>query len=99
MGEELEFYVAGVQYHDLHKCIRKLKKGDGLWLVPEPENSYDSNAVKIMKDDIMLGYVPAKHSASVAADIMIGNPICSVVEVNPQAKPWEKLKVRIKEEQ
>jgi len=90
-----EFYVAGVQYHDLDKCIRSINEGDELQLVPEPDNSYDPNAVKIMKDDIMLGYVPAKFSASVAADLTISNPKCYVVKVNPQNKPWERLKVKI----
>lgn len=105
MGNKLyEFYVAGVKFHELHKCIKELKEGDFLSLVLEPNNKYDPNAVRIeynsseQDSTFMLGYTPAKISASVTADLTIANLSCIVTEVNPDEKPWLQLKVAIMED-
>ncbi|MBU2346558.1 MAG: HIRAN domain-containing protein [Gammaproteobacteria bacterium] len=42
-----KFFVAGVQHHNLKKCIDEMKEGDYLSLIPEPTNKYDTNAVRI----------------------------------------------------
>lgn len=34
-------------------------------LVPDPENEYDENAIKVMRRDILFGYVPKDETASV----------------------------------
>lgn len=103
MNEEVkaihEFYVAGVKFHQLKECIDDIKVGDFLNLVLEPTNKYDPNAVRIeyctIEKSFMLGYVPAKISASVTADMMISNLRCEVIEVNPKEKPWVQLKVAL----
>lgn len=102
-----EFYVAGVQHHQLHTCIKEIKPGDTLQLIPEPTNRFDPNAVRIeypsLHQDslIMLGYVPNKkgdYSSKVSAALMIKNLKCEVIELNPDAKTWEQLKVCIEED-
>jgi hypothetical protein len=103
--ETYEFYVAGVQFHDLKTCIGEIKEGDQLNLENDPENIYDSNAVKIQYcretsdgvESIMTGFVPKKFSASVTAAMIIAEQKCVVTQLNPSAKHWEQLKVRIKE--
>ena len=101
-----EFYVAGVQHHKLKECIEEIKEGDALILVAEPSNQYDPNAVRVefsslnQDRDIMLGYVPAAkgdYSSKVSAALMIMNLKCTVLEINPEAKSWERLKVAIEE--
>jgi len=98
-----EFYVAGVKFHELHKCINELDEGMYLNLVPEPTNQYDPNAVQIIYSNenedknSMLGYVPAKISALVTADLEISDLECKIIELNPSEKPWKQLKVLIKE--
>ncbi len=51
----------------------------------EPTNKYDPNAVRLEFNGesrvYMVGYVPAKMSASVSAFIMTGLPKCVVTEV------------------
>jgi len=78
--------------------------GDQLGLVPEPENKFDPNAVKIeynteTADGIVstfLGYVPKKFSSEVSAMLGIGAPvICTVDEVNPEGKTYEMIKVTV----
>lgn len=99
-----EFFVAGVQHHKLHECIKELKVGDNLILRPEPTNRFDPNAVRIeffslsQDREIMLGYVPAKGeglSAKVSGRLEMEPLSCKVLELNPDAKTWEQLKVGI----
>ena len=99
-----KFYVAGVRYHELHRCIDEINEGDTLNLIPEPENKFDPNAVRIEflspkdKETFMLGYVPAKFSASVAAILdAVEDVRCVVTKVSPKSDPWERLEVAIYE--
>ena len=102
-----EFYIAGVQFRikenlEVLNVIKGLEVGTKLSLVPEPTNRFDPNAVKIIHEDEngshFLGYVPAKFSPDVTADLeiyAITDVICEVVEVNPGGKTYEMCKVRI----
>lgn len=96
-----DFKVAGVKFHQLKECIDQVKVGDHLSMVAEPSNPYDSNAVRLEfpEDDgtYMVGYVPAKISAEVAAALTITDLKCVVTEVNPAARTWEQLHVEISE--
>jgi len=60
------FYIAGVQFHEMKMVINDLTESDHLSLVPEPDNKYDPNAVRIelVSDGpgTMLGFVPKKFS-------------------------------------
>lgn len=103
-----EFYVAGVQHHQLHTCIKEIKVGDVLALVPDPENRFDPNAIKIEYPNfggdgpVMLGFVPkakGDYSSKVSAALEHMNLRCEVLEINPEAKTWEQLKVGIFEEE
>lgn len=102
------FFIAGVQFRpqdEINKATKEMKVGDKLMLIPEPTNRFDSNAVKIgvfgpdVAESVFLGYVPKKFSSEVAAMFSIGVPIeCIVEAVDPAAKPWEKCKVTIRDE-
>lgn len=108
MNEEYEFYVAGVKFHELRKCVDDLEVGDILQLEQEPDNKYDINAVKILSPKFyageggveetryMLGYVPAKISAQVTAAMDLDSQTCTIIELNKSEKPWKMLKVQIK---
>jgi len=98
-----EFYIAGVKFHEAKECIDKLTVGTELNMIPDPDNKYDSNAIRLIFtggiESYMLGYVPAKISGQVSAFLETGNfPICLVTELNPEKKPWEWIKVVIKED-
>lgn len=54
-----ETRVAGAFYRDLLAVEGVLEANDLLYLVREPENSYDSNAILVTTDDgYILGYIP-----------------------------------------
>ena len=99
-----EFFIAGVQFHQLKTCIGEVEVGDILVMRAEPTNQYDPNAVRLefqsvdQGAEIMVGYVPAKISAEVGASMTISPMKCEVVELNRDAKPWEQIKVSIEEE-
>jgi len=107
MGKDSwEFYVAGVQHHNLRLVIDEVMEGDRIQMVPEPQNKYDPNAIKLHYEsavwfegsdkEVMIGYVPGRISAEIAAFLQYGNePICVVTEIEPTAKPWNQLKVGI----
>lgn len=96
MSDEKEFFVAGVQHHDLAQVVNELEVGDDLELIPEPTNKYDPNAIQI-KDCLgtMLGYVPRKFSAEISAKLELTELVCTITELNKENKPWEMLKVKI----
>ena len=100
---KFEFYIAGVQHHQLKTCISEVEVGNMLCMTLEPTNKYDANAVRLefvsveQEATIMTGYVPAKISASVSAAITVTNMQCEVIELNVDEKPWKQIKVCIKE--
>ena len=97
--KKLKFYIAGVQHRPgAAKAIKDLKPGDDLNLVPEPENKYDPNAVKIETlEGEFLGYVPKKFSSTVSAALMVDpeGVACKVTNVQPDAKTWEMCEVEV----
>jgi hypothetical protein len=102
-----EFFIAGVQFQNpgLMSCIRKIEVGQELDLEPDPENKFDPNATKIIlvNEDskvTMLGYLPKQYSAEIAGFLTLDMILkCTVIGLNPNAKPWEMCKVRIEEEE
>jgi hypothetical protein len=97
MSEKRKFFIAGVQHHDgMKKVINNLEVGDSLDLESEPDNKYDSNAIKIMFEGNMLGYVPRKFSGEIAALLEAGEDLVCVIEtLNPSEKPWQQCEVSI----
>jgi len=92
-----KFFIAGVKFHQLDTVIDELTLDMVLDLVPEPTNKFDPNAVKIMHNGVMLGYVPKKFSSEVSARIEAGQVVtCKLIEINRTAQPWEKAKVTIR---
>ena len=91
------FNIAGVQFHQMKTIINDLNVGDELTLIPEPENPHDSNAVAIMCEGVMCGYVPGTLSAEISAlvEAQGDNVTCIIQELNPQLKPWEWCKVAV----
>lgn len=97
-----EFYIAGVQFRPEKGIIEGMEKDDILDLTPEPTNQYDSNAIKVeyVDDEVVthLGYVPAKFCAEVGAALTINPSLpCTILEYNPESKPWERILVQVGE--
>ena len=81
----LECPVAGIGFHDINDIWDGLYVGAKLALVREPKNKYDKNAVAVaLADDydendpedfdfdFILGYIPRKYNAAIAAILDMG---------------------------
>jgi single-stranded-DNA-specific exonuclease len=59
--------VAGVTFEGRQKVVAKLKMGDSLFLVREPNNPYDRFAIAIFDSSKeQIGYIPASNNGSLA---------------------------------
>jgi len=106
MTEKLNliFYAAGVKFRPNWKNnLMELTTGEELALVPEPDNKFDKNAVKIVSklDGTHLGYVPAKtgEAAIISSALAAGRELKAIVfELLPEFEPWKALEVEVKED-
>lgn len=89
------FFIAGVQHHQMNEVLGELGLGDELELVQEPTNKFDPNAIKIIYEGTMLGYVPKKFSAEVSAAFETDELLCTISKLDKTAKPWEQCEVNI----
>jgi len=96
-GMERKFFIAGVQHHPgMKEVIKDLEVDMVLDLIPDPENKFDPNAVRIEYNENMLGYVPRTFSAEVAGILESSELECVIEHLNPSAKPWEQCRVTVK---
>jgi len=58
--------LAGFVYYEGQAVWDRMKRGDRLTLVREPQNPHDANALRIEWQGHMLGYVPRKDNADLA---------------------------------
>lgn len=96
MSIVLDFYVAGLQYHQEVDDLEGIEEDDIVYLVPEPDNEYDSNAVRVEDQDFgMLGYVPKKVNQQVK-ELMETRAIkAKVFRCNPEKEPWKVLQIAL----
>lgn len=104
-NEIFEFYVAGLKFRkEAYEEVKDLiEVGTQFQLIPEPENPYDPNAVKVAFGPSAvshhLGYVPQKEefSARVAALMAVHDYAdCTVIEHNLDKEAlWVRLKCKI----
>lgn len=89
------FPIACVKFRppSVYALLQTLEDGSVFELVPEPENKFDPNAVKIMYfdgiEDIHIGYVPKNFSAEVSAALEIEPYCCIAKNFAPGKKSWE----------
>lgn len=63
---EYAFSVAGVHLQDyIYPVLNICKEFDLITLVPEPENTYDSDAIKVEDSGWHIGYVPGGETNEV----------------------------------
>lgn len=58
--------VVGTKYEDRPVNIAKLTDGEKVFLVREPENNYDANAIEVRSEIGSLGHIPAEISAKLS---------------------------------
>ncbi len=58
--------LAGFRYAEGPQVWTRLRVGDELALVREPDNPHDANAVRVEWRGVKLGYVPRRENAALA---------------------------------
>jgi len=63
----IEARLAGVSFGNRQAMIAELQPGDQLWLLREPNNSYDRNAIQVVNGEgECVGYLPRDLAALMA---------------------------------
>ncbi|GAB4369882.1 MAG: HIRAN domain-containing protein [Calditrichia bacterium] len=90
------FSVAGFQYYEGPQLLPQMKPGEVLELLAEPENEYDSFAVKIMYQGRHIGYVPRSDNRHISRLLRRRVPLlCRISKIKPQDDPWRRLRVKV----
>jgi hypothetical protein len=84
--------LAGFQYYEGKSVWGELHEGDELVLVREPENHYDSNAIRVEWHGHKLGYVPRRDNAAVARMLDRAEPLnAKITRLLKTRNPWQRL--------
>lgn len=77
--ENSDYDMSKKEIIECYMCDEYLYKYEPFYghadLIPEPDNPYDPNAIKVIVDDIHIGYVPAKRTKSIKKILESGNVI------------------------
>jgi HIRAN domain len=71
--------LAGYRHYGGASVLREMRAGDRLELVREPDNPYDSRAIRVEWRGVKLGYVPRRDNAAVARQMDLGAPLIARV--------------------
>lgn len=88
--------LAGSQYHALPEVVSQIRVGDTLTLKREADNPYDRNAIQVLWQGHLLGFVPRRENKAVARVMDREEPlIARVVALQPAETPWRRLRFEI----
>lgn len=90
------FPVAGFAFHDGPEVIGRLKPGDPVTLVAEPENRHDARAIRIEALGRHIGYVPRSENGPLSRLLAQGASLgARVMAVRANSAPWEAVTVAV----
>ena len=88
--------LAGSQFHALPEVVSQIRVVDALTLKREPTNPHDSNAIQVLWQGHLLGFVPRRENKAVARAMDRGEPLVArVVALRPDESPWRRLRFEI----
>ncbi len=93
------FHIAGFTYWDGLEVFDELKIGTVLKLEAEPTNGYDPNAVKILFNEIMLGYIPSGENEEISKFLQLGYSelfSIKISRINPEIHTERQISVTVK---
>jgi len=88
--------VAGFQYHAGENLWQAIAPGDELWLLREPGNPHDRQAVALFREGCKIGYVPRRDNTVIAQLLDRGIPLeCRITEKNESPDPWQRIRFSV----
>lgn len=84
--------VAGFQYHEGDAVWPRLRVGEPLDLIREPDNAHDIRAVRVEWRGHKLGYVPRLDNTAVSHLLDNGQALrAEIVALQFSRDPWERI--------
>lgn len=88
--------LAGFRYYEGKRLWSEMKVGDTLQLVREPDNSYDSNAVRVEWQGHKLGYVPRADNEALARFMDRGSKAeARITRLKKSRNPWQRVEFEV----
>ena len=89
--------VAGTAHvPDIASLAERLKPGDRLFPIREPNNEYDSNAILVLNQkEQKLGYIPKANNPMLAKMMDEGLPLYADVDAVEQNDSWVKIAINV----
>lgn len=97
----IKLYVAGCGHiDDFPDQLERLRGGQKLTLLREPDNPYDEMAILVLNDGVKLGYVPRRNNTIPANLMDAGKYLYATVDdilddPDDPHYPWEALAIKI----
>ncbi|MGD9388090.1 MAG: HIRAN domain-containing protein [Gammaproteobacteria bacterium] len=90
------FPVAGFCYYDGPGLLDRIRAGDPVTLVREPDNPHDDRAIRVEALGRRIGYVPRSENRPLARLLEQGAELSArVVGVQPQSHSWDAVRVGV----
>ncbi len=86
------FNVAGVNNY-IYEIFNFCKNQDIVFLIPEPDNKFDSGAIKVMCNNFLIGYVPAFETSEVIE--ILNNKYLAYIEKLDKDPGWINITIKI----
>ncbi len=80
---KMKTHIAGIPHRKPNFSL--LTIGDSVRLVPEPDNKFDPNAIRVLHGDTFLGYIPKMETAEWRSASS-----ATIVEIQPNRK-WSEV--------
>lgn len=93
----LQSFVRGFRFYEGAALIPKMKNGDMLQLVREPDNQFDNKAIAVYYNDIKIGFLP-KEDNDILSKLMDAEVVklhAEIAQLQEGAKDWEKLFIAV----
>ena len=88
--------LAGFQYHTGTANWEQMREGDRLRLVRESDNSHDPKAVRVEWKGAILGYLPRRENAAVAAAMDAGEAVdARIARLREHRNPWQRVLIEV----
>ena len=88
--------LAGFQYHAGKILWTRMRVGDALTLVREPDNVHDAKAVRVEWQGQKIGYVPRRENADVARFMDGGQALVArIARLAEGRDPWSRVRFEI----
>lgn len=88
------FDVVGLPYYrEAQDKVGRLDKNTLIEILPEPDNEYDKNAIKVVVNGQKIGHVPARQCKLVKGVLNLGTMYDKRIEISRTDKEWVSARV------